>query len=317
MLVEGCEFLVDASAKFHRGLHVWGWFHHPEDRLKQVSIRHDGILASDCGAGLPHGGVEPSFGPDKGFRIDAFLARPVFPDDAVVTFETEGGIFIETTLGKLNRERIGRMRSFSLFRQFRTRVMEHEGARILDIGGRDRSEGLPDDLFGTAEVTVIDILDGPGVDIVGDAHSLSRHFEPDHFDYVHSSSVFEHLIMPWKVVLEMNRVLKPGGIAFVSTHQTIGLHDTPWDYWRFSETCWDGLFNAATGFEIVDRHADFESFIIPALFRPGKEDAEGSVGHEASSVLVRKTGPTSLEWPVDTASLVTTSYPDTPAKRRS
>lgn len=312
MLMNGCEFLADSSAKFHRGLYVWGWFHHPDEKLARVAIRHETILAWEGQAGLPHGGVEPTFGPDKGFRIDAFLSRPDFPGDAVVTFETDGGTVIEIALRELNRERIARMRSFSLFREFRTLVAEKPEAKLLDIGGRDRSQILPEYLFGNADVSVIDILDGPGVDVVGDAHELSRHYELDSFDFVHSASVFEHLIMPWKVVLEINRILKPGGLVFISTHQTIGLHDAPWDYWRFSESCWDGLFNAATGFEIIDRHADFESFIIPTLFRPGKEDAEGSVGHEASNVLARKTGTSDLQWPVNADSLVSTSYPGTP-----
>jgi SAM-dependent methyltransferase len=54
-------------------------------------------------------------------------------------------------------------------------------------------------------------LDGEGVDPVGDVHKLSQSFPLGHFDFVFSVSVFEHLLFPWKAVLEINKVLKTGG----------------------------------------------------------------------------------------------------------
>jgi hypothetical protein len=312
MQIDGCEFLVDAATKFHRALHVWGWFHHPQERLTSVSIRHPDIKLADCEVGLPHGGVESTLGPKKGFRIDALLSKSVFPDDAEVTFGTESGREICTTLAELRKERIARMRSLGLFRDFRKTVQNSSGAKLLDIGGRDRSRQSISGIFSPVEVTVLDIVSGPDVDVVGDAHKLSKLFEPAQFDFVHSASVFEHLIMPWLVVLEMNSVMKMGATAFISTHQTLGIHDAPWDFYRFSDTAWDGLFNSETGFEILERRGDFESFIIPSLFREGKENAEGSMGHEASSVLVQKTGNTRLTWDVDVDSILTTVYPTEP-----
>lgn len=309
MQVDGCEFLVDAATKFHRALHVWGWFHHPHDRLVAVTINHPDIKVADCEVGLPHGGVEPVWGPNRGFRIDALLNKSVFPDDAEVIFETDSDRTICVTLAELRRERIERMRSLGLFRDFRKEVQCSGRAKLLDIGGRDRSNRSDGGIFSPIEPTVLDIVAGPDVDVVGDAHRLSSIFEPEQFDFVHSASVFEHLIMPWLVVLEMNIVMKTGAKAFISTHQTLGIHDAPWDFYRFSETAWDGLFNSETGFEILERQGDFETFVIPSLFREGKENAEGSVGHEASSVLVRKTGPSALKWDVDVETILTTAYP--------
>ena len=51
------------------------------------------------------------------------------------------------------------------------------------------------------------------MDVVGDAHTLSRHYPDAAFDAVMAFSVLEHLLMPWKLVIELNRVLKPGGIG--------------------------------------------------------------------------------------------------------
>jgi hypothetical protein len=40
--------------------------------------------------------------------------------------------------------------------------------------------------------------------------------------------------MPWKAVIEIIKVMSPGGLIFTQPHQTWPIHETPWDYWRFS-----------------------------------------------------------------------------------
>ncbi len=115
--------------------------------------------------------------------------------------------------------------------------------------------------------------------------------------------------MPWKVALEMNRVLRVGGIAFIHTHQTLGLHDMPWDFWRFSDTSWDGLFNHITGFKIIGRAMAHEHFLIPFIWRPDKHDAEYSAGYESSAVYLEKIGECQIEWPVELNQIITSTYP--------
>ncbi len=181
--------------------------------------------------------------------------------------------------------------------------------RLLDLGGRKRSGlGYTDDLT-MCDVTVFDILPDPGVDVVGDAHELSRFFPEGHFDLVMCNSVFEHLLMPWKVALELGRVMRVGGLCYIFTHQTIGLHDMPWDFWRFSDTAWNGLFNRRTGFEIVDARMSSFSQIVTAAWTDKYTGLEASGGFEASAVLVRKIGPSDLRWDVTLAETIATSYP--------
>jgi len=156
----------------------------------------------------------------------------------------------------------------------------------------------------------MDILPGDNVDVVGDAHKLASFFPPDRFDAFYSVCVFEHLMMPWTVVTQINKVLKMGGIGLVFTHQTIGLHDMPWDFWRFSDTAWDALFNEKTGFKILDRAMDTESYILPFIYRPSKETAEQSAGFEGSAVLVEKIGSCQLEWNVAPSDISNTDYPE-------
>jgi SAM-dependent methyltransferase len=87
---------------------------------------------------------------------------------------------------------------------------------------------------------------------MGDAHELSTYFPPSTFDAVYSISVFEHLLMPWKVVLEANRLLKQGGLMFTATHPAWPAHELPADFWRFQKASFHALFNPKTGFEILE-----------------------------------------------------------------
>ena len=183
---------------------------------------------------------------------------------------------------------------------------------ILDIGGRARSREDRSKQYPSKQVTVFDILPGDNVDVVGDAHELSKYFQPETFDAAYSVSVFEHLLQPWKIILEINKILRPGGVVLVHTHQTLGMHDMPWDFLRFSADSWDGFFNQKTGFEIIERAARHPSYILPFVMRPGKEAEENSAGFESSTVIARKIGPYDprLSWPVTTSDVIQTAYPN-------
>jgi SAM-dependent methyltransferase len=186
------------------------------------------------------------------------------------------------------------------------------GARILEIGSRARSGIVRRDLFPAgAEYVGFDIVAGPNVDVVGDAHRLSGYFPAGYFDAAFSVSVWEHLAMPWKVSLELNRVLRTGGVAMINTHQSWPSHEEPWDYFRFSEFSWPALFNAATGFEILACGMGMPAVMVSALAIRHLQDQglEWQYGYLATRCVVRKVGPTSLEWPVDPDAVVRGVYP--------
>lgn len=127
-------------------------------------------------------------------------------------------------------------------------------ARVLEIGAGILPNTLcKRGLFKNCEsYTGFDIHKGENVDVVGDAHFLSRYFASDSFHVVFSNSVFEHLLMPWKVALEINKVLKTGGIVAVTTHPAWPPHELPWDFWRFQPNSFMSLFNKYTGFELLE-----------------------------------------------------------------
>jgi hypothetical protein len=111
--------------------------------------------------------------------------------------------------------------------------------------------------------------------------------------------VFEHLAMPWKVALELNRVLVPGGLVFTQTHQTWPVHEEPWDFWRFSKYSWTPLFNAATGFRVLEAVCGEPARIFAARTNPATRVLQGSrAAWLGSASLVQKIAETSLTWPV-------------------
>lgn len=181
--------------------------------------------------------------------------------------------------------------------------------RLLDLGGRRFIGGTYADDLAQCDLTVFDIIEDEHVDVVGDAHEIGKYFPAEHFDFVMSASVFEHLLMPWKAVLELNKVMRTGGYCYVHTHQTLGMHELPWDFWRYSDTVWPSLFNARTGFEIVSTGLGQFTQLVTVGWNERYRGAENSGGFECSGVLVRKTGHSDMTWDVSLDELIGTSYP--------
>jgi hypothetical protein len=183
-------------------------------------------------------------------------------------------------------------------RRFRELAPKSE---CLELGSRRRDDTrFSHAWMGSAKAFVaVDIVDGPGVDIVGDAHRLSKLVGGRQFDLVYTHYVFEHLAMPWVVVSELNKVMRIGAEAWIITNQTMALHDRPWDFWRFSDSTWKVLFNADSGFEILSSALGETMRITPLRYHDGFRDHEGGAGFQGSSVWVKKTADRDLAWGVD------------------
>lgn len=309
MQVDDYQFMLDCAAKFHNTLYLYGWFYHPQDTLVDVVIHDDAFVAEVKKIGIPHQCAETALGKHKGFSIQILRNNTTIDHSIIVEFKTKNGKSISRSLLDLSHDRQCRYVTPVVEKKFLEYTSKKHRPKVLDIGGRDRSQVDRSLSFPDCDYTVFDILPGNNVDIIGDAHQLSDCFAKETFDFICSVSVFEHLLMPWKVVLEMNAVLKTGGVAFIHTHQTIGMHDMPWDFWRFSSDSWKALFNKKTGFEIIETAMDGEQFIVPFHISLAKNFAEKAAGYEESSVLARKTHNTDLQWHVATEEITKTLYP--------
>lgn len=300
---------VGIATDFHGFMLIEGWFYHPTDPIASVSVNGPNVIVLEASAGFCYEGVRASLGDRCGFRIKAFSPSGRTIDKSQIVFRTVSGWMGEVPAMELAADGFTLTEEDRLHRAFRDLVAAKPGAMLLDIGGRDRSGQDFSKLFETAQCTVFDVNAGANVDVVGDAHRLSKFFAPETFDFAQSISVFEHLAMPWVVVAEMNRVMKTGGHIFISTHQSIGLHDYPWDFWRYSDRAFHALFCDATGFEIVETYMKTPNYIVPFLYTPRNWEHEKTAGFEVSCVLVRKTKPTRLTWTVDMSSIMKSAYP--------
>jgi SAM-dependent methyltransferase len=59
-------------------------------------------------------------------------------------------------------------------------------------------------------------------------------FENDSFDTILMTEVLEHLFDPYVVMAELNRVLRPGGKLLLTTPFIWELHESPYDYARYT-----------------------------------------------------------------------------------
>ena len=189
---------------------------------------------------------------------------------------------------------------------------DSSSANILEIGSRDRSKFVSKDTFVPSwfNYTGIDILAGDNVDVVCDAHELSKYFPENEFDYVFSLNVFEHLLIPWKVVLEINTILKVGGKVMIFTHQTMPLHDEPTDYWRFSDRAWPALFCEETGFKIIYAGMGDPVSVVPQKTHLGSYSLSLAPAFIHSMVIAEKITGSTVSWNVD-MSQNQDIYPDT------
>lgn len=94
----------------------------------------------------------------------------------------------------------------------------------------------------------LDIEPGPNVEIVVADPYDWREVADASVDVVVCSQVFEHVAFPWLTIMEIGRVLKPGGLAFIAAPGSGPLHRYPLDCWRFYD---DGLPSLAGWAELT------------------------------------------------------------------
>jgi SAM-dependent methyltransferase len=196
----------------------------------------------------------------------------------------------------------------AVFRDFIALANELSDYRLLELGARGAQ--VDPRLQGYREYVGFDIHPGPNVDVVGDAHALSQAVE-GRFDAIYAISTFEHLALPWKVVLELNAVLADGGLLFLATHPTWPPHELPWDFWRYSPAAFQALLNRQTGFEIVRVETGLPALIVPMVRGEAMRDVHRNPASLGVSVLARKISAprADLRWDLTAGDVIEGSYP--------
>jgi SAM-dependent methyltransferase len=116
---------------------------------------------------------------------------------------------------------------------------------VLDIGGRLQPY-RPLLEARTKCYVAVDLQRTPLVNVGAAAEALP--FRDDQFDFVICTQVFEYLADPGLVVAEIKRVLRKGGVLFLSA-PSLSLRDNDKEYWRFLP---EGLRHLLREFETVE-----------------------------------------------------------------
>lgn len=189
-----------------------------------------------------------------------------------------------------------------LLRRFVT-LANARGGRVLQIGSRvPRGEDAVPPRHLLQGLIGLDIHAGCNVDLVGDAHVLSRFIREGSLSGVFSSSVLEHIQAPWLVAAEINRVLEPGGLVYHHVPGAWPGHAQPNDFWRFSAEALRVLFGPATGFEILEASESARAAVIPSPdWRNDYLDMPTTPVMAMAEILARKVAdipPGTVAWPL-------------------
>ena len=165
-------------------------------------------------------------------------AQAVTPADAAAPSESRGELRVVGTS-------VGREIELLL-----DRLATHVGRRaprVLQVGSRtsvsDRNErnwrSMLSQRFGKrARFVGLDLMDGANVDVRADICSgprtLAAKVGDEPFDLVICNHVLEHARHPARAAGNIERFLRPGGMAYIATPWSQAFHAAPDDYWRFS-----------------------------------------------------------------------------------
>ncbi|HTU13946.1 MAG TPA: class I SAM-dependent methyltransferase [Solirubrobacterales bacterium] len=136
--------------------------------------------------------------------------------------------------------------------------------RVLDIGCGNKPY-LPFFADRAIRYWGVDAVDGPVVDAIGVAEELPC--EDASFDVIVCTQVLEHVDDPVKVLAEINRVLAPGGVVFLSTHGVFLYHpdppDSDRDYWRWTHSGLLRIFRQSG--EYAELHLEPQGNVVACL----------------------------------------------------
>lgn len=133
-----------------------------------------------------------------------------------------------------------------------------EPLRILDIGAMDLN-GSYRTFFDDASWTYTgaDAEPGPGVDVVLAGPYDWASLPSRSFDVVVSGQAFEHIQFPWVSILEVSRLLRPGGMTCLLVPSGGYEHRYPVDCWRYYP---DGIAALASwaDLEVIEAVTEWE-----------------------------------------------------------
>lgn len=142
----------------------------------------------------------------------------------------------------------------ALFKDTNKCLSNFKADTVLDIGAGDK---IYQSYVKCKKYVSLDVLGE--VDVIGDGSYLP--FKKGSFDMIICTQVLEHIRNPFYTVEEFSRVLKEGGIVFITVTTTCYLNHIPFDYFRYTKYGIEYLLNKN---EIIIQKSDIicSGFIV-------------------------------------------------------
>lgn len=139
-------------------------------------------------------------------------------------------------------------KNVELFMDRVSRKYAKTAGMLLDVAPQDHRGARP---FFAPEVQIetLDIDAASGATHIADLCKCVDTVGADRFDFIVCTEVLEHTRQPFDAVNSIYSMLKPGGLAFVTTPFNFRIHGPLPDCWRFTE---HGLRELFLQFEIVE-----------------------------------------------------------------
>lgn len=151
--------------------------------------------------------------------------------------------------------------------------------RVLDVGSMDVN-GSYRTLFDDPawSYTGLDAEEGAGVDVVLPSPYGWQALPTDTYDVVVSGQAFEHIEFPWVSILEVARVLKPGGLFCMLVPSAGYEHRYPVDCWRYYPD----------GARALARWADLDVVSAETSWEPSEDYPDDSALWKDTVLVARK-----------------------------
>jgi SAM-dependent methyltransferase len=134
-------------------------------------------------------------------------------------------------------------------------------------------EGFADlrPLFPNAEYIGCDMRSGTGVDEILNLHDIDKPEES--VGTVLCLDTLEHVEYPYNALKEIHRILRPDGIAIISSVMKFRIHSHPYDYWRFTPEAFKSILKPfSSSFVGFAGEPDFPHTVVGIGFRGQKPD---------------------------------------------
>src|SRR5207237_7089651 len=106
---------------------------------------------------------------------------------------------------------------------------------VLEVGSKEYgSTSSFRKLYTGNEYIGVDMAEGPGVDVVADLTRSQGDLREGYFGLAICCSVLEHVAKPWLFAEILTRLVRPGGMLYMSVPWVWRYHPYPDDYFRFS-----------------------------------------------------------------------------------